>query len=81
PETRAVIVDISRGGVSLRCDTPFEVGLEVQLDLPGSGVVSARTVRSENGVLGLAFRQDEAALQRLDQALARIGADALPAAA
>ena len=81
PEMRAVVLDISRGGVSLRCDAPFEAGLDVQLDLPGSGAVSARTVRSEKGVLGMAFRQDEASLRRLDQALARIGAGTLPAAA
>jgi len=73
PEQRVPIVDISRGGVALRCDRVTEAGTEVEIDLPGSeGAVSARTVRCEAGVLGLAFRQDEAMLRRVDRVLAAL---------
>jgi hypothetical protein len=43
--------------------------------------VTARAARSENGLLALTFRQDEAMLRRVDQALARIGAGTAAAAA
>ncbi len=82
PETRVIIVDISRGGISLRSDWHADVGTEVQLELPGAdGVVTARTVRSQDGMLALAFRQDEAMLRRVDGALARIGAGVVAVAA
>jgi methyl-accepting chemotaxis protein len=79
---RAVIVDISRGGVSLHCDIRAEPGTEVQIELPGADrPVMARIVRFEDGVLGLAFRQNEATLLLVDQALAVIGARAGEASA
>jgi methyl-accepting chemotaxis protein len=78
----AVIIDISRGGVGLRCDWAAEPGTEVEVELPGTDLaVVARALRTANGLLGLAFRQDEAMLRRVDQALARIGAGSLAAAA
>lgn len=82
PEMRVAIVDISRGGVSLRCDWRGDVGTEVAVELPGGGAqVGARVVRCEGGVLALAFLQDEAVLRRVDQALALIGRGAVAAAA
>lgn len=79
---RADINDISRGGVSLRCDWSAAAGTEVQVELPGTdGAVGARIVRCEHGVLGLAFRQDAALLACVDQALAHIDALARKAAA
>jgi methyl-accepting chemotaxis protein len=75
PEIRVAIVDISRGGVSFRCDWQADTGTEVPIKLPGvDGPVIARIVRSEGGVLALAFRQDEAMLRYVDQALALISA-------
>jgi methyl-accepting chemotaxis protein len=72
-EIRAVIDNISRGGLALRCDWRADAGTEVQIELPGAdGTVAARDVRSVGGVLVLAFRQDEAMLRRVDQAMARI---------
>ena len=74
PEMRASIDDISRGGLAVRCDWRADAGTEVQLELPGAeGVVTARIIRSENGVLALAFRQDEEMLRRVDAALEEIG--------
>jgi methyl-accepting chemotaxis protein len=80
-EMRVAIVDISRGGVSLRCDWRADAGTEVAMELMGTtGPVIARVVRSEGGVLALAFRQDEAMLRQVDQALAIISAGTAAAA-
>ena len=74
PEMRVIIEDVSRAGIAVRCGWWAEVGTEVQLGLPGAdGVVTARTIRSENGRLALAFRQDEEMLRRVDAALEEIG--------
>ncbi len=81
-EFRAVIIDISRGGVSLRTDWSAPAGTEIQVMLPGVDVpVTARTARTRNGMLALAFRQEETMLRRVDMALARIGAPAARALA
>ncbi len=70
---RVAIADISRGGTSLHCDWWADAGTEVQVELPNdAGTVVARTVRSNDGLLGLAFRLDEATLQTVDRALAFI---------
>ena len=79
---RVAIVDISRGGVSLRCDWQADVGTEVPIELPGGDArVVARIVRSEKGVLALAFRQDAAILRGVDQALALMSQGAASKAA
>ena len=75
PAAQVPIVDISRGGVAVRIDWQGSAGSEVELELPGTGGgVAARVVRSENGVLGLAFRQGQETQRRVDQVLAHIGA-------
>jgi methyl-accepting chemotaxis protein len=72
---RVAINDISRGGLSLRCELTAAAGTEVQIELPGvAGAVGTRIVRSERGMLALAFRQDATILARVDRALAHIGA-------
>ncbi|HEX3991448.1 MAG TPA: methyl-accepting chemotaxis protein, partial [Acetobacteraceae bacterium] len=74
PDMRVIINDISRGGVSLQTDWTAPAGTEVQIVLPGVDTpVTARTARTRNGVLALAFRQEEAMLRRVDMALAHIG--------
>ena len=71
--TRVVINDISRGGIGLRCDWQAAVGAEVEIELPGTDkAVVARMVRSRDGLLALAFRQDAAVLRRVDVALDNI---------
>lgn len=71
---RVVISDISRDGVGLQCDWQADVGAEVEIDLPSSDkAVVARMVRSRDGLLALAFRQDAAVLRRVDSALDNIG--------
>jgi len=79
---RVPIIDISRGGVSLRCDEVAEAGTEVEVELPGAeGAVRARSVRCDRGVLALAFRQDEAVLRRVDRVLAALQGPSAGAAA
>jgi methyl-accepting chemotaxis protein len=75
PTRRVAIADISRGGVSLRCECQEAVGTEVQVELPGAdGAVVARIVRSGGSALALAFRLDEATLRQVDQVLAAMDA-------
>jgi methyl-accepting chemotaxis protein len=71
-EVRAEVRDISRGGAALLCGSTASAGTEVQVGLPSGGIVSARIVRSENGVVMVAFRQDVASATRLDSALEAI---------
>ena len=79
---RFSMIDISHGGAALRCDWPLTAGAEVEIDLPGAdGPVSARAVRSESGVLGIIFRQDEMTLRRVDKVLATIAPPSQRAAA
>jgi HAMP domain-containing protein len=77
-EVRALIADISRGGVGLRTNWAAAAGAEAQVSLPGVDTpVTARVARTLSGVLVLAFRQDEAMLRQVDVALARIGGAAM----
>lgn len=72
--TEAVIQNISRGGIALAVNWPGAPGSEVMVALPGTTApVPARVVRSGHGNAALAFRQDEATLANVDQALAAIG--------
>ena len=80
-EMHVVIVDLSRGGVSLRCDWRADPGTEVPVELPGAGgQVIGRVVHTGNGTLALAFRHDESMLRRVDQTLAFISAKTRAAA-
>ena len=72
-EQRAVIVDIARGGIALASDWSASAGTEVQLQLPGvDDTIDARVVRAGKGALALSFRQNDAVMRRVDQALAHI---------
>ncbi len=73
PEHQAMIVDVSRGGLSVRSDWRDEAGMEVQVVLPGAAQpVAARVARAEGGLLALAFHQDAATVRQVDQALDHI---------
>ena len=74
PEQTVTIANISRGAVAVQSDWQADAGTDVQLALPGTTqLVAARVVRTDAGLLGLAFRQDAAMLRHIDNALARIG--------
>jgi methyl-accepting chemotaxis protein len=67
------IRDISRSGVGCLSDWNGASGTAVRLELPGASMaVEARVVRSGDGFLALAFRQDEVMLVRVDEAMDRI---------
>jgi methyl-accepting chemotaxis protein len=69
---QAVVKDISRGGVALVCNRTAPAGTEVQVGLPAGANVSGRIVRSENGLLTVAFHQDTATMAMVDRALEAI---------
>jgi methyl-accepting chemotaxis protein len=74
PPIHALIADMSRGGVSLRCDWQAEPGAGVQIKLPGAGrAVEARVVRASSGILAVMFRQNKETLPLVDRALEEIG--------
>jgi len=72
-ELHASILDISRGGMGLRCDWNGEPGRELQAVLPGTDTAaSVRVIRSVHDMLGLAFHQDAATLALVDRSLRHI---------
>ena len=68
-EVRSVIRDISLGGISLTCSHLLSSGSVVAMNLPTGEIVSGRAIRSEPGVLGISFKQDDTTLARLRKAL------------
>jgi methyl-accepting chemotaxis protein len=70
----APITDISLGGAALMCSWPCEVGTQIMVGLPGnSAEVSARVVSRRGNVIGIAFRQDPAALVAVGRTMDTIG--------
>ena len=59
-EAKAVIRNISLGGMSLGHDRQVPSGTTMQVELPAGGTVSGRVVRSEGGELAISLRQDAA---------------------
>jgi methyl-accepting chemotaxis protein len=81
-DMRAVVQDVSRGGISLRCDWQAAAGTEVQIVLPGTDrAVTARMVRVADGLVGLTFRHDPATLALVGAALKHISTEHLATAA
>ena len=65
----AGIRDISRGGIALTCGILTPAGTEVQVDMPSGSTIDGRVVQSASGNMAIAFRQDAATLQCIDQML------------
>jgi methyl-accepting chemotaxis protein len=80
-DIQASVRDISRGGVALVCDCTASSGAEVNVGLPTAGRVPGRVVRSENGVVVIAFRQNDATIALVDRVLATIESRTRSAAA
>jgi methyl-accepting chemotaxis protein len=72
PAVQAVVKDISRGGVALVCSRTAPAGTEAKVALPAGANVSGRVVRSESGLLTIAFRQDPDTAALVDRALQAI---------
>ncbi len=71
-EGRAVVRNISRGGIALECASGAPPGTDAQLGLPTGDSVSGRIVRSGDGLTTIAFRNDAASMAVLDRALSAI---------
>jgi methyl-accepting chemotaxis protein len=69
PGVQADIRDISRGGAALAHDCTDKIGTDVEMTLPGGGIVKARIARNIKGSLGLVFVQDKVSLEQIDRAL------------
>jgi methyl-accepting chemotaxis protein len=66
-DLRFEMMDISRGGVALRGGWRGVCGTSVEVVLPNAArAVAARVVRSENGILGLAFAQNDDVFATVD---------------
>jgi methyl-accepting chemotaxis protein len=78
---QAEVRDVSRGGVTLMCSSIIPPGTDVKVELSAGGSVSGRVVRSENGIVSIAFRQDEASIGTVDRALAVLKQNTRSAAA
>jgi methyl-accepting chemotaxis protein len=68
-EVKAILRDISRGGIACMCKKTPPAGTEVKVALPLGGSVSGRVVRSANGIVSIAFRQDDTSMGLVDQTL------------
>jgi methyl-accepting chemotaxis protein len=67
----ASLVDISIGGAAFRCAWSGEPGQEIEVVLPAAGAaVYARVVRLDEGLVAVAFRQDDATLAHLAAVMA-----------
>ena len=80
-EVDAEVRDISRGGAALACPTSAAPGTEVQIGLPAGVKVRGRIVRSEHGVIAVAFRQDAATVAQIERAMELLSRQTLPRAA
>jgi methyl-accepting chemotaxis protein len=69
----APINDVALGGAALACSWPCAIGTQIMVALPGvKDEVSARVVSARGNVIGIAFRQDPAALAAVSQAMDHI---------
>jgi hypothetical protein len=70
---RVRMIDISRGGVAVQTAWTGDVGAAVHVTLPDAGApVAARTIRAEDGLLALAFAQNEAVFEKVDALMDRM---------
>jgi methyl-accepting chemotaxis protein len=81
PAVAVSVEDISCGGMAVRHDGQYATGRDLAIDLPGGGSIRGRVVRCVGGVVGLAFRQDNATLERIGRVLELVGRDIVPKAA
>jgi methyl-accepting chemotaxis protein len=72
---KAVILDLSPSGISLRHGGTVAVGRDVEIDLPDAGgPVTGCVSRAGDGVVVVTFKADPAARGRIDRALASLSA-------
>jgi len=66
---QVTIRNISRGGMAVQHDSQDQIGTDLDIVLPGDGAIKGRIARGANGILAIAFRQDEASLRAIDRAM------------
>jgi methyl-accepting chemotaxis protein len=66
----APVIDLSRGGIALRCTVTLLAGAPVSIEINGQAALSARVVRAASELLALAFVQNDANMAKIDQVLA-----------
>jgi methyl-accepting chemotaxis protein len=81
PAAEASINDISRGGMVVQHSGVHAVGADMEIGLPGGASVRGRVVRAGNGSVGIAFRQDQESLVRIDRTLEVVRQSAVRTAA
>ncbi len=69
---RVLVQDISRGGIALVSDRTPPAGTPAGVELPTGETANGRIVRSGDGVITIAFRQDDSTLTMLDRAIADV---------
>jgi methyl-accepting chemotaxis protein len=72
PPAYVEVKDVSRGGVRVAWDAEEKIGTDVDTVMPSGSVVSGRVARRVGDTLAIAFRQDVASLECIDQSLASI---------
>jgi methyl-accepting chemotaxis protein len=77
----AMVEDISRGGMAVQHGSQHPAGTDLSIELQKGGAIRARVVRCSGGVICLAFRQDDATLERIDRVLGLMGSKAVRTAA
>jgi methyl-accepting chemotaxis protein len=63
------VIDLSRGGMSIRHGGDYTPGCDLEIGLPGGGMVRGRIARIADDRVGILFRQDRATLAKVDQSL------------
>ena len=72
-EKIAPVVDISRGGIALRCNVQAASGTMVEVRMPGAATMTpARVARCADGVIAVVFPQGPATLAMIDEAMDRV---------
>jgi methyl-accepting chemotaxis protein len=77
----AMVEDISRGGMAVQHGSQHPAGTDLSIELQKAGAIRGRVVRCSGGVICLAFRQDDATLERIDRVLGLVGRSAVRTAA
>ena len=68
-KVQAVVRDFSRGGIALTCGATALAGAEAKVVVLMGGSLSGRVVRSEEGLLTVAFHQGPANIALVDRAI------------
>jgi hypothetical protein len=69
PSVTSQLLDISRTGIAARYDGAASLGTDVTVTLPSGGTVHGRVARRADGIVGIAFPEDDATMVEVDRTL------------